>query len=65
MTMLVPNAWIVLILPITSSASVPALDTYSSDPTVNVEMAVNMMNPATMITGRIEERARARRHERA
>jgi hypothetical protein len=64
-TLAVPNAWMVLILPITSSANVPALETYSSEPTTNLVIAVNMMKPQTMMTGRMAERARARRQDRA
>ena len=61
----VPKACIVRILPMTSSANVPALATCSSEPTVNFDMAPNMMPPVIMMTGKMDVMAKAKRQDRA
>lgn len=61
----VPKACTVLIDPTTSSASVPPLATASSDLVEILVMTTNMRAPNIMMTGRIELRANARRHDRA
>jgi hypothetical protein len=61
----VPKAWTVLIDPMTSSARVPPLATASSDTFATFFITTNMSAPKIMITGRIELRARASRHDRA
>ena len=64
-TRLLPKAWTVRILPITSSASVPALATFSSDAALYLLITAIITPNDANIIGRIDDKARASRHDRA